>query len=44
MFFAFRYAFKYENRKKQKLREAAGITEDHNLTAFADLTDKQNPK
>ncbi len=25
MFFGFRYAFKYENRKKQKLREAAGI-------------------
>lgn len=45
MFFAFRYAFKYENRKKQKARENAPPADlNLNATAFADMTDKQNPK
>ncbi|WVQ70609.1 hypothetical protein IAR50_000128 [Cryptococcus sp. DSM 104548] len=48
LFFGFRYAFKWENLKKQKLREqirdAGEVTEeDVNATAFSDLTDKQNP-
>ncbi|TYJ55614.1 hypothetical protein B9479_003646 [Cryptococcus floricola] len=48
LFFAFRYAFKWENHKKQKLREqvrdSGEVTEeDVNATAFADMTDKQNP-
>jgi len=45
LFFVFRYAFKYENRKKAKAREGMDITEaDRNATAFQDLTDKQNIK
>jgi hypothetical protein len=45
MFFAFRYAFKYENRKKRKARENVEPGDlNINATAFADLTDKQNPK
>ncbi|RSH89938.1 hypothetical protein EHS25_001924 [Saitozyma podzolica] len=44
MFFAFRYAFKYENRKKRKARENVEPGDlNINATAFADLTDKQNP-
>lgn len=48
LFFVIRYMFIWENRQKQKqceiLREQEG--EDGptlNATAFADLTDKQNP-
>jgi hypothetical protein len=45
MFFAFRLAFQYENRKKRKARESGELAAvDFNATAFADLTDKQNPK
>ncbi|OCF42569.1 hypothetical protein I317_03553 [Kwoniella heveanensis CBS 569] len=52
LFFALRYAFIWENRKKRKTlevnRQGAGGAEgvhqsDLNATAFADLTDKQNP-
>jgi hypothetical protein len=40
-----RYAFKWENKKKEKLREERGpaTQDDLNATAFQDLTDKQNP-
>jgi len=45
LFFAFRYAFIWENKKKAKAREGMTITEaDRNATAFQDLTDKQNIK
>ena len=45
MFFAFRFAFIYENRKKRKAREGITMSEtDLNATAFQDLTDKQNIK
>ncbi|AFR92856.1 hypothetical protein C343_00742 [Cryptococcus neoformans C23] len=45
LFFAFRYAFMWENKKKEKLRESRGAVteEDFNATAFSNLTDKQNP-
>ncbi|UOH79687.1 hypothetical protein LQV05_000696 [Cryptococcus neoformans] len=45
LFFAFRYAFMCENKKKEKLRESRGAAteEDFNATAFSNLTDKQNP-
>ncbi|KAH8897374.1 MFS general substrate transporter [Thozetella sp. PMI_491] len=50
LFFVFRYAFKWENRKKEKLRaemRARGeLGHDQaalNATAFQDLTDKENP-
>ncbi|KAK6906292.1 hypothetical protein I204_00893 [Kwoniella mangroviensis CBS 8886] len=50
LFFAFRFAFMYENRKKKLAIErvsAEGNGEsgerDLNQTAFADLTDKENP-
>lgn len=46
LFFGFRYAFIWENRKKEKLRESRGAVteEEFNATAFSNLTDKQNPK
>ncbi|KAI1447121.1 MFS general substrate transporter [Annulohypoxylon stygium] len=50
LFFVFRYAFKWENRKKEKIRAAlreTGVITDSadglNATAFQDLTDKENP-
>lgn len=50
LFFVFRYAFKWENRKKEKHREAlraTGVVSDDaaglNETAFQNLTDKENP-
>ncbi|CAH0041940.1 unnamed protein product [Clonostachys rhizophaga] len=47
LFFVFRYAFKWENRRKEKKRaelRAEGIsTESLNATAFTDMTDKENP-
>ncbi|KAI1478051.1 MFS general substrate transporter [Daldinia eschscholtzii] len=50
LFFVFRYAFKWENRRKEKvraaLREAGVITDDTeglNATAFQNLTDGENP-
>ncbi|KAK1924527.1 major facilitator superfamily domain-containing protein [Papiliotrema laurentii] len=43
MFFAFRFLFIYENRKKLKARQGHVATEaELNATAFQDLTDKQN--
>lgn len=46
LFFVFRYAFIWENKKKAKtramLREVGG-EESLNETAFGDLTDKENP-
>lgn len=47
LFFVLRYAFIYENRKKAKLREelaASGRQVSVQDTAFANMTDKQNPK
>ncbi len=46
LFFAFRFAFIWENKKKEKLRQGQPeMSEaDLNATAFQDLTDKQNPK
>ncbi|KAH7039570.1 major facilitator superfamily domain-containing protein [Microdochium trichocladiopsis] len=48
LFFVFRYAFIWENRRKEAQREAlraAGYeeTDELNATAFADMTDKENP-
>jgi hypothetical protein len=48
LFFVFRYAFKWENRRKEKQREAlraAGntVADVLNATAFTDMTDKENP-
>ncbi|KAI1458980.1 MFS general substrate transporter [Annulohypoxylon moriforme] len=50
LFFVFRYAFKWENRKKEKIRAAlreTGVITDNaeglNATAFQNLTDKENP-
>ncbi|ORY28022.1 major facilitator superfamily domain-containing protein [Naematelia encephala] len=45
LFFAFRFAFIWENKKKERQRAQLGdVTEEAlNRTAFADLTDKQNP-
>ncbi|WWD20820.1 hypothetical protein CI109_105297 [Kwoniella shandongensis] len=44
LFFAFRFAFMYENRKKRLHLERGGVPDqDINATAFADLTDKENP-
>ncbi|OAA62152.1 Major facilitator superfamily domain, general substrate transporter [Cordyceps fumosorosea ARSEF 2679] len=47
LFFVLRYAFKWENRKKEKLRAAMRESGEGvaalNETAFMDLTDTQNP-
>lgn len=48
LFFVFRYAFIWENRKKERLREQMRergelLAEDLNATAFKDITDKENP-
>ncbi|KAG4418625.1 hypothetical protein IFR04_008250 [Cadophora malorum] len=49
LFFVFRYAFIWENKKKEKrraeLRESGVLEGDDNLnaTAFGDMTDKENP-
>jgi hypothetical protein len=45
LFIFFRYAFKWENKKKDKIRAERGpVTADElNATAFQDLTDQQNP-
>ncbi|KAL6413888.1 allantoate permease [Ilyonectria robusta] len=48
LFFVFRYSFMWENRRKEKQREAlraAGnsMTDVLNATAFRDMTDKENP-
>uniref|UniRef100_A0A8H7N891 Major facilitator superfamily (MFS) profile domain-containing protein n=1 Tax=Bionectria ochroleuca TaxID=29856 RepID=A0A8H7N891_BIOOC len=47
LFFVFRYAFKWENKRKEKKRaelRAQGISTDSlNATAFTDMTDKENP-
>ena len=41
----FRYVFIWENKKKERLRQTGEVyAGDLNLTAFADLTDKKNPK
>lgn len=45
IFFILRYAFIWENVRKEKLREAQraqGVTVSDNETAFQDLTDKEN--
>jgi hypothetical protein len=45
LFIAFRYAFIWENKKKQRrLANGDFPQQSINATAFADLTDKQNPK
>ncbi|KAI9326368.1 major facilitator superfamily transporter [Zopfochytrium polystomum] len=48
LFFVFRYAYKWENARKEKLREemrASGKDLDSGLneTAFTDMTDSENP-
>lgn len=48
LFFVFRYAFIWENRKKERLREEMRergelLTEELNATAFKDITDTENP-
>lgn len=47
LFFVFRYAFIWENKKKEKQREAlrqsGGEVAALNETAFTDMTDKENP-
>lgn len=48
LFFVFRYAFKWENKRKEKQRadlRAQGntLTDVLNATAFTDMTDKENP-
>lgn len=48
LFFVLRYAFRWENQRKEKQREelrAAGsdLASDLNATGFTDLTDKENP-
>lgn len=48
LFFVFRYSFKWENKRKERQREAMraegdGMTGELNDTAFRDLTDKENP-
>ena len=50
LFFVLRYAFKWENRRKERRREALraqGIVSDDmdglNTTAFQNLSDKENP-
>lgn len=40
--FALRYAFIWENKKKEKQRTQLGDVEI-NATAFTDMTDKENP-
>lgn len=47
LFFVFRYAFRWENRRKKQqrdiLRAQGEVTADEiNATAFLDLTDKEN--
>lgn len=46
IFFVLRYAYKWENRKKERLQAEAGDAGriDERDTAFKDLTDGQNPK
>jgi hypothetical protein len=45
LFFAFRYSFIWENKKKARKIESGQVAaQTLNQTAFADLTDKQNPK
>ncbi|KAJ9124717.1 hypothetical protein QFC24_003085 [Naganishia onofrii] len=43
IFLILRFAFIYENKKKEKAAAEMGYT-DENSTAFSDLTDKENPK
>lgn len=48
IFFVLRYAFKWENKRKEQLRAAMRAEENDvagelNATAFQDLTDKENP-
>ena len=48
LFFVLRYAFKWENRRKEQRRTALresgdGVADELNATAFIDMTDKENP-
>lgn len=48
LFFVFRYAFIWENKRKERQRKAlresgSRETNELNTTAFTDLTDKENP-
>lgn len=48
LFFVLRYAFKWENKRKEQQRAALrdagdGTADELNATAFNDMTDKQNP-
>ncbi|KXH43576.1 major facilitator superfamily transporter [Colletotrichum nymphaeae SA-01] len=48
LFFVFRYAFIWENKRKEKQRDALRANDNYtadelNATAFTDMTDKENP-
>ncbi|KPM33980.1 hypothetical protein AK830_g12593 [Neonectria ditissima] len=48
IFFVFRYSFRWENRRKEKVRAAMRAAGNDpaallNATAFTDMTDKENP-
>lgn len=48
LFFVFRYAFKWENKRKEEKRAAmrangSFMADELNVTAFTDMTDKENP-
>ncbi|KAL9947558.1 hypothetical protein ACHAP6_007702 [Verticillium nonalfalfae] len=48
LFFVFRYAFKWENKRKEEKRAAMRangnfVADELNVTAFTDMTDKENP-
>jgi hypothetical protein len=47
LFFVFRYTFIWENRQKERVREElrnnGQLLETLNVTAFQDITDKENP-
>lgn len=43
IFLILRFAFIWENKKKERAAAERGVTHE-DVTAFSDLTDKQNPK
>jgi hypothetical protein len=43
IFVILRFAFIYENKKKERAAAERGVTHE-DVTAFSDMTDKENPK
>lgn len=43
IFLILRFAFIYENKKKERAAAERGVTHE-DITAFSDMTDKENPK